>query len=224
MKKARIAINGFGRIGRLNYRAAWDWPALDWVLINDPKGGAECDAHLLTFDSVEGRWAQEAVAEGKNTIRVGDRRVAFTEYATPGEVDWAAHGVDIVLECSGKFRTPEQLAPYFERGVKKDFVDCGGTVRQLVTCLLQTWVGDDGDHRITAGKLLKAFEHAGPILRGEDLPVELEYETCNVVQLTVTSIRQEPDRFVIQLGSKHTDCLAKELYLPSSKGDAGACC
>ncbi len=108
--------------------------------------------------------------------------------------------------------------------VQKDFVDCGGTVRQLVTCLLQTWVGDDIDHRITAGKLLKAFEHAAPILRGEDLPVELEYETCNVVQLTVASVRQESDRIVIQLGSKHTDCLAKELCVPSAKKGEGGCC
>lgn len=107
--------------------------------------------------------------------------------------------------------------------VQRDFVDCGGTVRQSVTCLLQTWVGEDTDHRITAGKLLKAFAHAAPVLRGEDLPVELEYETCNVVQLVVASIRREADRFVLQLGSKHTDCLAKELCLPSGKS-GGACC
>ena len=58
----------------------------------------------------------------------------------------------------------EPIEPHFhvtEVGrVQKDFVDCGGTVRRLVTCLLQTWVGEDLDHRITAGKLLKAFEHA----------------------------------------------------------------
>jgi len=103
--------------------------------------------------------------------------------------------------------------------VQKDFVDCGGTVRRVVTCLLQTWVGDDTDHRITAAKLLKAFDYAAPVLGGEDLPVELEYETCNVVQLRVESIVAEADRFVIQLGNKHTDCLAKELCLPA----AGAC-
>jgi hypothetical protein len=109
--------------------------------------------------------------------------------------------------------------------VQKDFVDCGGTVRRLVTCLLQTWVGEDLDHRITAGKLLKAFAHAAPVLGSEELPVELEYETCNVVQLTVASIRQEPDRFVIQLASKHTDCLAKELCIPSPAGKStGECC
>lgn len=107
--------------------------------------------------------------------------------------------------------------------VQKDFVDCGGTIRRTVTCLLQTWVGDDTEHRITGGKLLNAFTHAAPILGSDDLPVELEYETCNVVQLVVASITPEADRLVIQLGSKHTDCLAKELCLPSS-GTAGVKC
>ena len=107
--------------------------------------------------------------------------------------------------------------------VQRDFVDCGGTVRQSVTCLLQTWVGEDVEHRITSGKLLKAFAHAAPVLRGEDLPVELEYETCNVVQLVVASVVQEPDRLVLQLASKHTDCLAKELCVPTAKA-GGSCC
>ena len=122
MKKIRVGINGFGRIGRLTFRAAWGRPEFEVVLINDPKGGAECAAHLLTFDSVQGRWPHEAVAEGEGAIRVGDTRIAFTGHAKPAEVDWTAHGVDIVLECSGKFRTPEQLAPYFDKGVKKVIV------------------------------------------------------------------------------------------------------
>ena len=107
--------------------------------------------------------------------------------------------------------------------VQRDFVDCGGTVRRNVTCLLQTWVGPDTDHRITGGKLLKAFAHAGPVLGDEDLPVELEYETCNVVQLTLAEIRREPGRLVLQLGSKHTDCLAKEVCLPTARGGTGCC-
>jgi hypothetical protein len=100
--------------------------------------------------------------------------------------------------------------------VQRDFVDCGGTVRRVVTCLLQTWVGEDTDHRVTAGKLLKAFAHAAPILGDDDLSVEVEYETCNVVQLVLAEVRQEPDRFVLQLGQKHTDCLARGLCAPAS--------
>ena len=95
--------------------------------------------------------------------------------------------------------------------VQKDFVDCGGTVRRTVTCLLQTWVGDDVDHRITAAKLSKALVHAAPVLGAEDMPVELEYEACNVIQFRVVAVVPEAERLVVQLGGKHTDCLAKEL-------------
>ncbi len=121
MKKTRIAINGFGRIGRLTFRAAALWPEFEWVLVNDPKADAETCAHLLNFDSVQGRWGQEAIAE-EGAFRVGEQRVAVSGFSQPGDVDWAAHGVDVVLECSGKFRTPEALEAYFERGVKKVIV------------------------------------------------------------------------------------------------------
>jgi len=121
MKKARVGINGFGRMGRLTLRAAWDWPELEWALVNEVKGGAACAAHLMNFDSLQGRWAQEArAAEG--AIVVGDRRVAFTESAEPGDVPWAEYGVDIVLECTGRFRRPEDLGVLFERGVRKVIV------------------------------------------------------------------------------------------------------
>jgi len=108
--------------------------------------------------------------------------------------------------------------------VQRDFVDCGGTIRQVLTCLLQTWVGDDLDHRITANKLRKAISHAAPILRGEDLPVELEYDACNVVQLKVLSAVADKDRLVIRLGKKKTDCLAKELCVPSTRGATSTGC
>jgi len=107
--------------------------------------------------------------------------------------------------------------------VQKDFVDCGGTVRRVTSCLLQTWVGDDTDHRITAGKLLKAIAAAAPVLGGEDLPVDLEYEACNVVQLRVVAVEREGAALVLRLGKKHTDCLAKELCVPSPAGRSGSC-
>lgn len=121
MKKIRIGISGFGRIGRLAYRAAWDWPEFDWALINEVKGGAACAAHLLNFDSLQGRWSREA-REVEGGIAVGDQTIAFSEAAKPGEVAWDEHGIEVVLECSGKFRTPADLQGYFDRGVKKVIV------------------------------------------------------------------------------------------------------
>ncbi|HEU4975977.1 MAG TPA: ArsJ-associated glyceraldehyde-3-phosphate dehydrogenase [Baekduia sp.] len=114
----RIGINGFGRMGRLALRAAWGRPDLDVVHVNELKGDAATAAHLLVFDSVHGRWDREAQGEG-DTLTVDGQPMAYTPEAAPGDVAWEEHGVDVVLECSGRFRTMDSLSPYFERGVKK---------------------------------------------------------------------------------------------------------
>lgn len=117
----RVGINGFGRIGRLALRAAWGWSELDFVHINEIKGGAVAAAHLLKFDSVHGRWTPEVEAAG-DRISIDGKYLSFSESPTPGEVAWDELGVDLVLECSGKFRTPTLLEPYFKRGVNKVIV------------------------------------------------------------------------------------------------------
>jgi len=117
----RIGINGFGRMGRLALRAAWSWPDVEFVHINEPKGGAETAAHLLTFDSVHGRWGTDVQATS-DALTIDGKQVTFTDRSAPGEVAWKEHGVDLVLECSGKFRTTALLQPYLERGVKKVIV------------------------------------------------------------------------------------------------------
>jgi glyceraldehyde 3-phosphate dehydrogenase len=116
-----VGINGFGRIGRLLLRAAWDFPELEFVHINEIKGGVEAAAHLLTFDSVHGRWQNDVRLEG-DRIQIDLQSLSFSEYAKPELVNWQELGVDIVLECSGKFRTPKTLNPYFTKGVKKVIV------------------------------------------------------------------------------------------------------
>lgn len=117
----RVAINGFGRIGRLDLRAGWGCPEIDFVHINEIKGGAHTSAHLLKYDSVHGRWDKEIIAK-ENQIFIDGKSLSFSEYAKPGDVNWDDLGIDIVLECSGKFKTPEDLAPYFAKGVKKVIV------------------------------------------------------------------------------------------------------
>ncbi len=118
--KVRIGINGFGRMGRLALRAAWEWPEVEFVHINEVKGGPETAAHLLKFDSVHGRWMPEVTAD--DGVVIDGKRVSFSEHPFPSEVPWQELGVDLVLECSGKFRTPDVLAPYFDCGVRKVIV------------------------------------------------------------------------------------------------------
>jgi glyceraldehyde 3-phosphate dehydrogenase len=117
----RIGINGFGRMGRLALRAGWSAPDLSFVHVNETKGGVAAAAHLLKFDSVHGRWPLD-VTEEANQICIDGQRLSFSESAAPGDVAWDELDIDVVLECSGKFKTAEALAPYFQRGVRKVIV------------------------------------------------------------------------------------------------------
>jgi glyceraldehyde 3-phosphate dehydrogenase len=129
----RVGINGMGRIGRLALRAAMggaerpeDDPRrgnrLDVVHLNEVKGGAAATAHLLEFDSVQGRWRAPITAEDAAAIRIGDRRLTFSDHARPADIPWGDLGVDVVLECTGKFLTPETLQGHLARGAKRVIV------------------------------------------------------------------------------------------------------
>jgi glyceraldehyde 3-phosphate dehydrogenase len=108
-------------MGRLVLRAGWGRPALEFVHINEIAGGPETAAHLLTFDSVHGRWDRRT--EGRDSeLSIDGTPIRFSANANPGGVPWSAGKVDLVLECSGKFRTTDTLDPYFKAGVKKVIV------------------------------------------------------------------------------------------------------
>ncbi len=117
----RVGINGFGRIGRLVVRALRQQPQLELVHVNEPFTDAAGAAHLLEFDTVHGRFDAE-IESGAGSFRLDGREVTVSGADRPKDVDWEARGVDVVLECSGKFRTVEDLVPYFDRGVGKVLV------------------------------------------------------------------------------------------------------
>ena len=120
----KIGINGFGRIGRLVFRALWGRPGIELVHVNDCGGDAQTAAHLLAFDSVHGRW-QQAVQGNTRGFFVGSQAVSYTRENDPTAVPWKEAGVEMVLECSGKFKTPETLQPYFDQvGLKRVVVAC----------------------------------------------------------------------------------------------------
>lgn len=121
MTATRVGINGFGRMGRLTLRAAWGRPELAFVHVNEVKGGSETAAHLLEFDSVHGRWSHDIRGAGESLV-IDGTDVTFSESTDPAEVPWGDLGVEVVLECTGKFRTRASLAPYFDRGVRKVIV------------------------------------------------------------------------------------------------------
>ena len=117
----RVAINGFGRMGRLALRAAWNQPEVEFVHLNETGGDAVCAAHLLYFDSLHGRWDRECRAEDGAVI-VDGKRISYSSHKDPAAVPWQEIGVDIVMDATGKHRTTETLEPYFKAGVKKVIV------------------------------------------------------------------------------------------------------
>jgi hypothetical protein len=100
--------------------------------------------------------------------------------------------------------------------VTKRFIDCGGTRRVQETCLLQTWVHDDTEHRLLAGKLAEIFKKAGDIIPTLNLPVEIEHEETVVAQFPVVDAEFSNGVLLFQLGAKHTDCLARGICLPNT--------
>jgi glyceraldehyde-3-phosphate dehydrogenase (arsenate-transferring) len=110
----RIGINGFGRMGRLTLRALWQWPEMELVCINDPAGDAATLAHLLNYDSVHGRWTEDASADG-STMIIGSARIACFANEQLADTDWS--GCDLVIDASGKFKQKAVLTEYFKQGV-----------------------------------------------------------------------------------------------------------
>ncbi|EGQ7976749.1 ArsJ-associated glyceraldehyde-3-phosphate dehydrogenase [Vibrio cholerae] len=112
----KVGINGFGRIGRLALRASFDWPEIEFVQINDVAGDAATLAHLLEFDSVQGRW-HYAVSSEADAILINGKRIRATQEKAIDAVDWS--GCDVVIEATGKHRKGEFLNQYLAQGVKR---------------------------------------------------------------------------------------------------------
>ncbi len=112
----KVGINGFGRMGRLVMRAAWHWPDIEFIQINDPAGDAATLAHLINFDSIHGRWAFNASAEN-DVMLIDNKALSISHNKTISATDWSA--CDIVIEASGLMKTKEKLQAYLDQGVKK---------------------------------------------------------------------------------------------------------
>ncbi len=114
-----IGINGFGRMGRLGFRAAWNNPHFTFTHVNEISGDAACSAHLLKFDSVHGTWQPNCQGEQGHLV-VDDTTIGYSSNVEIADTDWSS--CDIVIEATGKFRHVEQLQAYFDQGVKKVIV------------------------------------------------------------------------------------------------------
>ncbi|HQO29393.1 MAG TPA: glyceraldehyde 3-phosphate dehydrogenase NAD-binding domain-containing protein, partial [Accumulibacter sp.] len=114
----KVGINGFGRIGRLALRAAWNFPELEFVHINEANGPVDAAAHLLEFDSVHGRWRHD-IGVDNGRLLIDGRSIGYSTAKDVAGAAWREAGVDLVLEASGKWRTVDTLSSYLAAGVRK---------------------------------------------------------------------------------------------------------
>ena len=115
-----VAINGFGRIGRLVYRHAFEDPSIEFVAVNDVTS-PEILAHLLKYDSVHGKFPT-AVTAGSGALKVGAKSVKVLSETDPEKLPWAKLGVDVVIESTGRFTKREQAAKHLTAGAKRVLV------------------------------------------------------------------------------------------------------
>ncbi|MBB3105064.1 ArsJ-associated glyceraldehyde-3-phosphate dehydrogenase [Azomonas macrocytogenes] len=143
----KVGINGFGRIGRLALRAAWGWPELEFVQINDPAGDAATHAHLLNFDSVHGRWQHEANADGDGVV-IDGKRIRVTTNRAIADTDWS--GCDVVIEASGKMTKVALLQAYLGLGVKRVVVSAPVKEPGVLNVVMgvNDWRFNPAEHRI----------------------------------------------------------------------------
>jgi glyceraldehyde 3-phosphate dehydrogenase len=125
MANQRIAINGFGRIGRLVYRQIFNMEGIDVVAINDLTN-PKVLAHLLKYDTAQGRFNEE-VTSGEDCIYVNGEEIKIYAQKDPGQIPWGAHDVDVVLECTGFFADKEKAEAHLKAGAKKVVISAPAT-------------------------------------------------------------------------------------------------
>jgi glyceraldehyde 3-phosphate dehydrogenase len=125
MTKVKVAINGFGRIGRLAYRQIYNMPDIDVVAINDLTSPSVL-AHLLKYDTAQGRFNEE-VTSTDNSIVVNGDEVRIYAQKNPAEIPWGAHEVDVVLECTGFFTDKDKASAHITAGAKRVVISAPAT-------------------------------------------------------------------------------------------------
>ena len=130
----KIAINGFGRIGRLTFRALLNMNDVEVVAINDLTDNATL-AHLLKYDTVHGKFAGTVTADDDN-IHVNGTAIAALAEPDPAKLPWGDMGVDIVLECTGRFVTKEKASLHISAGAKKVIISAPAKGKDVPTIVL----------------------------------------------------------------------------------------
>jgi len=205
-------------MGRLAVRGMANHPELTLVHINEIEGDATTAAHLLEFDTVHGRFGGEVAVDGDGLV-VNGQSVSFSQHDDPADIDWSASDVDIVLECSGAFRTTETLTPHLTNGASKVVVACpvksDGVPNIVIGCNDEAYQPDQHDIVTAASCTTNSL---APV-------VKVLHETFGIERGVITTIHDVTNTQVV-VDAPHKDLRrarsALNSLIPTSTGSATA--
>ena len=179
MKRTNIGINGFGRIGRTLFRLLSEQPHIKVMAIND-LADSRTLSHLLKYDSIHGVYKGE-ISHTDSCIVVDGREIALLNHPSPKDIDWSAHKVDIVIECTGKFKTATVLNQHIRNGAKKVILTAppsDDTIKMVVLGINESIITQD-DHIISNASC--TTNNAAPMIK-------VIKDLCGIEQAYITTI------------------------------------
>ena len=179
MKNVTVGINGFGRIGRTLFRLLRQHPNIQVVAIND-MANAETLSHLLKYDSIHGV-LNTAVTYKGNHILVDNQEIPVLNHHHPKEIDWKSHGVNIVVESTGKFKTREDLGHHLKNGAKKVILSVppmDDSIKMVVLGVNEKIIAPDDDIISNASC---TTNNAAPMIK-------IINELCGIEQAYITTV------------------------------------
>lgn len=180
MSRIRVGINGFGRIGRTFFRLAFDRaPHLELVVIND-LGPANTLAHLLKYDSIHGMWDKNISVE-KNSILVNQSPVVVLNKKTIEEIPWDEYKIDVVIECTGKFKTYKELSPHIKGAVQKVILSAPSADDSIKTVVLGVNERELNASDVIISNASCTTNNAAPMIKIID-------QLCDINQLYITTV------------------------------------
>lgn len=226
MSKLRVAINGFGRIGRLTFRKLYQNTEVEIVAINDLTD-PESLAHLLSYDSVHGRMPQ-GVKASYNAIMLDGQEIPILAEKDPASLPWNNMKVDVVLECTGRFRKKEEAGKHLQAGAKKVLISApakGGDVKTIVLGINENSITEE-DHILSNAScttnclapMVKVLDDLAGISSGMLVTVHAYTADQNLVDAPHKDLRRARAAAVNIVPTTTGAASATELVLPHLKG------
>jgi glyceraldehyde 3-phosphate dehydrogenase len=229
----RVAINGFGRIGRLVFRSGFGDPAFEFVAINDLTD-AKTLAHLLKYDSVHHTWPKD-VAATDGAIRVDGKESAILAEKEPAKLPWAKMGIDVVIESTGRFTKPEDAEQHLKAGARRVIVSAPfkGPREQDLTIVMgvNDHKFDPSKHRVIStascttncfAPLVKVLNDSFGIVRGQMTTVHAYTNDQRILDFPHKDLRRARAAFMSIIPTSTGAAKAIGLVLPELQGKLGA--